>query len=81
MGDLLRHPDDQPSLGLISCKMRNRVVAEYALRDVGKPVGVTRYVTRLVEKLPASLKDALPAPRDIEAELRKSKNRVTDKST
>jgi len=79
--DLLRHPDDKPSIGLILCKTRNTIVAEYALRDLAKPVGVARYVTRLVEKLPARLKGALPAPRDIEAELRKSTNRGTGQST
>ena len=77
--DLLRHPDDKPSIGLILCKTRNKIVAEYALRDMAKPVGVARYVTRLVEKLPARLKGALPAPRDIEAELGKSKNRGPEK--
>ena len=69
--DLLRHTDDKPSIGLILCKTRNKIVAEYALRDVAKPVGVARYATRLVESLPARFKGALPAPRDIEAELRK----------
>jgi len=73
--DLLRHPDDKPSIGLILCKTRNKIVAEYALRDVAKPVGVARYVTRLVEKLPANLRDALPAPCDIETELGKAKKR------
>ncbi len=74
--DLLRHPDDKPSIGLILCKTRNKIVAEYALRDVAKPVGVARYVTRLVEKLPANLQDALPAPRDIETELGKAKKGI-----
>jgi predicted nuclease of restriction endonuclease-like (RecB) superfamily len=77
--DRLRHPDDQPSIGLILCKTRNKIIAEYALRDLAKPVGVARYVTRLVEKLPAKLKGVLPAPQDIEAELRKSKKRTTEK--
>lgn len=73
--DLLRHPDDKPSIGLILCKTRNKIVAEYALRDVAKPVGVARYVTRLVAKLPASLQGTLPTPRDIETELGKAKKR------
>jgi len=77
--DLIRHPDDKPSIGLILCKTRNKVVAEYALRDMAKPVGVTRHVTRLVEKLPANLKDALPTPRDIETELSKAKDKRTGK--
>ena len=51
------------------------------MRDLAKPVGVARYVTRLVETLPANLEGVLPAPSDIEAELRKSTNRGTGKST
>ncbi|HEY6271359.1 MAG TPA: PDDEXK nuclease domain-containing protein, partial [Terriglobales bacterium] len=41
--DLLRHPDDKPSIGIILCKSKNKVVAEYALRDLRKPVGVSEY--------------------------------------
>ena len=41
--DLLRHPDDQPSIGIILCKSKNEFVAEYALRDLGKPVGISEY--------------------------------------
>ena len=47
--DLLRHPDDKPSIGIILCKTKNQVVAEYALRDLAKPVGISSYVTKLVE--------------------------------
>ena len=64
-----------PTIGLILCKTRNKVIAEYALRDLAKPVGVARYDTRLVESLPARLQSALPAPRQIEAVLRKGKGR------
>jgi len=60
--DRLRHPDDRPSIGLILCRTRSRVIAEYALRDLGKPVGVSRYVTRLVPELPEELRGALPSP-------------------
>ena len=69
--DLLRHPDDKPSIGLILCKSRNKVVAEYALRDIRKPVGISGYVTRLTESLPKKLKGLLPSPEEIEAELSK----------
>jgi hypothetical protein len=40
--DLLRHPEDRPSIGIILCKDRNEVVVEYALRDSGKPMGVAK---------------------------------------
>jgi hypothetical protein len=43
VNDLLRHPDYQLSIGLILCKTRDRVAAEYALRDVTKPIGVSEY--------------------------------------
>lgn len=72
--DRLRHPDDKPSIGLILCKTRNEIVAEYALRDMAKPVGIARYVTRLIEELPARFKDALPAPEELDAELRRIRN-------
>ena len=66
--DLLRHPDDQPSIGIILCKSKNKVVAEYALRDIRKPVGVSEY--RLTEVLPKRLRNSLPAIEQLEAELK-----------
>lgn len=60
--DLMRHPDDRPSIGVILCKAKNKVVAEYALRDIEKPLAITTYVTRLVESLPESLKQELDPP-------------------
>jgi len=67
--DLLRHPDDQPSIGIILCKSKNRVVAEYALRDIRKPVGVSEY--RLTEALPKRLSGSLPTVQELAAELKK----------
>ena len=67
--DLLRHTDDKPSIGIILCKTRSRVIAEYALRNLAKPVGVARYVTRLVEALPDDLKGNLPTVEQIVDEL------------
>lgn len=65
--DLLRHPDDKPSIGLILCKERNRVVVEYALRGVEKPIGVSEY--RLTERLPEQLRGSLPSVEELEREL------------
>ena len=56
----LRHPEDYPSIGLILCKERNRIVVEYALRDVKKPMGVSTY-----RVLPRSLKQAFPTAAEI----------------
>jgi predicted nuclease of restriction endonuclease-like (RecB) superfamily len=65
--DLLRHPDDKPSIGLILCKVKNGIVAEYALRDIGKPLGVSAFTH--LEKFPEQLKGTLPTIEEIEAEL------------
>jgi predicted nuclease of restriction endonuclease-like (RecB) superfamily len=70
--DLLRHPDDKPSIGLILYKARNRVVAEYALREMAKPIGVAEWQTRLVQSLPENLQGSLPTVAELEAELRKA---------
>jgi len=66
--DLLRHADDRPSIGIILCKTKNQVVAEYALRDLRKPMGISEY--RLTESLPKQLKGCLPSVRELEAELK-----------
>lgn len=63
----LRHPSDNPSLGLLLCKSRDKVVAEYALRDMHKPIGVAEY--QLVQALPQELQTDLPRIEDIEREL------------
>lgn len=60
--DLLRHPDDRPSIGVVLCKSKNRVVAEYALRDIEKPLAISTYVARLVESLPPALAGELDPP-------------------
>ena len=67
--DQLRHPDDKLSIGLVLCKTRSKVVAEYALRNLATPVGVARYTTSLVQSLPVELQGSLPSPKEIEAEL------------
>lgn len=67
--DLLRHPDDKPTIGLILCRSKNRIVVEYAIRHLKRPIGVAGWETRLVEKLPRDLKGSLPTVKEIEAEL------------
>ena len=63
----IKHPDDQPTIGLLLCKSKNTVVAEYALRDSNKPIGVAEY--QLVQSLPERLQTNLPSIEEIEAEL------------
>jgi len=65
--DRLRHANDGPSIGLILCQDENHIVAEYALRGLNKPIGVSEY--ELTRALPPSLQSALPTVEEIEAEL------------
>jgi hypothetical protein len=55
----VKAPDDQPTIGLLLCKEKNRLVAEYALRGVAKPIGVAEY--QLLRQVPQSLKSKLPS--------------------
>ena len=63
----LRNEHDQPSIGLLLCKSKNGVVAEYALGDKTQPMGIAEY--RLVESLPAELQTSLPSIEAIEQAL------------
>ncbi len=64
--ELLRHPEDAPSIGLVLCKTRKRLIVEWALRDLGKPVGVSSYEVRLVEALPDEWQGRLPTVAELE---------------
>jgi predicted nuclease of restriction endonuclease-like (RecB) superfamily len=65
--DLLRHPDDAPSIGLIICKTKDSVMAEYALRDIKKPIGISEF--KLKDALPDNLESTLPSIEEIEEQL------------
>lgn len=67
--DLLRHPDDKPAIGLLLCKGKDRIIAEYALSGFTRPIGVADWKKQLTETLPADLKGSLPTVEEIEAEL------------
>jgi predicted nuclease of restriction endonuclease-like (RecB) superfamily len=67
--DLLRHPDDKPTIGLLLCQSKNRLVVEYALRDLAKPIGVAQWETRLMSSLPEDLRASLPTVEEFEHEL------------
>lgn len=70
--DLMKHKDDNPSIGLLLCKSRNKVVAEYALKDIQKPIGVSEY--ELTRAIPIDLQKDLPSIEEIEAELNNSED-------
>jgi predicted nuclease of restriction endonuclease-like (RecB) superfamily len=74
---LMKHPTDQPTIGLILCKKRDQMTAEYALRDINKPIGVAEWQTKLVQSLPDSLTGSLPSIEQIEAEFAAGQSTAT----
>ena len=67
--DLLKTAADQPSIGIILCKSKNKVEVEYSLRDMKKPIGVSEFT--VTQALPAELKGTLPTVEEFERELNK----------
>jgi predicted nuclease of restriction endonuclease-like (RecB) superfamily len=67
INDKLRHSSDQPTVGLILCQGKDRMLAEYALSGIDRPIGVSSY--ELTRALPPSLRSVLPTVEEIEAEL------------
>jgi predicted nuclease of restriction endonuclease-like (RecB) superfamily len=65
----LRHPGDNPSIGLILCKEKNRIVVEYALKSSKHPVGVAEY--KITRRLPKKIQIELPTPKELREHLRK----------
>lgn len=63
----VKAPDDNPTIGLLLCKTQNRLVAEYALSDIDKPIGIAEY--ELVRALPEPLVTNLPTVEQLESEL------------
>ncbi|MBF0485310.1 MAG: DUF1016 family protein [Candidatus Omnitrophica bacterium] len=63
----LRKEGDQPTIGILLCKNRDKMVAEYALSDIHKPIGVSEY--KLTHALPKTLKSSFPTIKEIEKEL------------
>ncbi len=70
LDEQVKMQEDGPSIGLILCRDRNNVIAEYALRDVNKPIGISRYA--LAATLPEELRASFPTVEEVEAELGKA---------
>lgn len=68
----LKHTDDNPTIGLILCKNKDKVEAEYALRDINKPIGISEY--QLTQALPKDLENKLPTVAQLENQLSKDGN-------
>jgi hypothetical protein len=64
----LRSERDSPTIGILLCKKRDKLVAEYALSDIHKPIGISEY--QLTQSLPDDLRANLPAVEEIEAEFK-----------
>jgi len=67
VNDRLKQPTDQPTIGLILCQERSRLLAEYSFAGIDKPIGISTY--ELTRALPKELRTALPTVEEIEAEL------------
>lgn len=65
---ILKHPQDNPTIGLLLCKSKNNLVAEYSLKDMSKPIGVSEY--RVTNCLPIELEKQLPSVEDIQKRIK-----------
>ncbi|PKP59487.1 MAG: DUF1016 domain-containing protein [Candidatus Altiarchaeales archaeon HGW-Altiarchaeales-1] len=72
--DVLKTKQDNPSIGILLCKTKNRIIAEYALRDMNKPIGVSEY--KLIARIPDELKHILPTIEKLESELESGLKKV-----
>ena len=63
--DLLRHPDDQPTIGLLLCKGKNKLVVEYALSGLEQSIAVADWKTQITETLPPEFQGSLPTVAEI----------------
>lgn len=66
---ILKKEEDNPSIGLLLCKKKNKLVAEYALKDMNKPIGISEY--KVTKQLPEELMKQLPSIEDIEERIKK----------
>jgi hypothetical protein len=63
----LKHPQDQPSIGILLCKTPNKIMVEYALQNITNPLGVAEY--QIMNAIPDNLKGDLPSIEELEQEL------------
>jgi predicted nuclease of restriction endonuclease-like (RecB) superfamily len=73
--DLLRHPTDQPTIGIVLCRSKKRVVAEYALRNVSTPIAVSTH------QLPSKLQESLPSTEQLAMELETAIQEIETKAS
>ena len=74
VNDVLRHPDDKPTIGLLLVKTKNKTVVEYSLAGYKNPIGVANWEREICKSLPENLKSSLPSVEEIEKELENEEN-------
>jgi predicted nuclease of restriction endonuclease-like (RecB) superfamily len=67
--DHMKHPSDNPTIGILICREKNNFIVEYALRNSKSPIGVASYEAKIFKDLPKKLESSLPTVQEIEAEL------------
>jgi len=73
----LKRSDDNKSIGILLCKKKDRIEAEYALRDINKPMGISEY--RLTDAIPEHIKTKFPSIEELENELTEKMDKLKDK--
>ncbi|SKC21051.1 Protein of unknown function [Dyadobacter psychrophilus] len=69
---ILKAADDKPTIGILLCRDKNNVEAEFALRDINKPMGISEF--KFTEMLPENLRESFPTIEEIESELKNIEN-------
>ena len=69
---LIKQNDDKPTIGILLCRDKNTIEAEFALRDINKPIGVCEF--QLTEAVPENLKSSLPTIEELEQHLKFDNN-------
>ena len=67
--DMLRKEGDNPTIGMVLCKSKNKTIAEYALRNVNTPIAVSTHRAASIRELPKQLQDNLPSPEQLQIEM------------
>ena len=67
--DFMKHPSDNPTIGILICREKNNFIVEYALRNSKSPIGVASYEAKIFKDLPKKLESSLPTVKEIEEEL------------
>lgn len=70
----LKKPEDNKSIGILLCKKKDKIEAEYALRDINKPMGISEY--RLTDAIPETMRTKLPSVEELENELTKKMDKT-----